>query len=66
MQAQGEAAELVVEEALKNYFQLMKSVKLKVKGADCVLIVKKPSGRIVGKIILSQNAKQFSMIGSKN
>ena len=62
-QAQGEAAELVVEETLKNLFPTdeVSEIKKGQRGADCVLIVKKPSGRIVGKInIESKRTKQFS------
>ena len=63
MQAQGEAAELVVEEALKNLFPTdeVSEIKKGQRGADCVLTVKNFAGRPVGKInVESKRTKKFS------
>jgi len=63
MQAQGEAAELVVEEALKNLFPTdeVSEIKKGRRGADCVLTVKNFAGRPVGKInVESKRTKKFS------
>lgn len=63
MQSQGEAAELIIEDALKVAFPQddVMEVKKGQKGADCILVVKNNAGRPVGKInIESKQTKNFS------
>ena len=63
MQSQGEAAELIIEDALKAAFPQDDVVEVKKgqKGADCILVVKNNAGRAVGKInIESKQTKNFS------
>ena len=63
IQAQGEAAELVIEENLQALFPTDEVIEIKKgqRGADCILIVKNFAGRPVGKInVESKRTKRFS------
>ena len=63
IQAQGEAAELVIEENLQALFPTDEVIEIKKgqRGADCILTVKNFAGRPVGKInVESKRTKRFS------
>ena len=63
MQAQGEASELLIEDALKSLFPVddLTEVKKGASGADCILTVKNLTGRAVGKINIEvKQTKNFS------
>ena len=63
MQQQGEAAEVFLEEVLKEYFpyDTIEEVGKGVEGADCILIVKNSTGAECGKIIFeSKRTKNWS------
>ncbi len=64
MQLQGEVQELILEEALRNYFpfDIISEVGKGVRGADCVQTVRNQFGQECGKIIYeSKRTNAFSM-----
>lgn len=64
MQLQGEVQELILEEALRNYFpfDIISEVGKGVRGADCVQTVRNQFGQECGRIIYeSKRTNAFSM-----
>ena len=63
MQVQGEVQELTIEDMLTRMFPGDEVIEVKKgqRGADCILVVRNNSGRLVGKIIFeSKDTKSFS------
>lgn len=62
MQAQGEATEIALEETLRNIFPNDDVVEIKKgqRGADCILVVRNPAARPVGRILFEcKDTKTF-------
>ena len=63
MQTQGESAEVLLEEILREYFpfDLIEEVGKGIEGADCIQVIRNNSGKECGKIIYeSKRTKNWS------